>query len=66
MLLLSVSRHFQLTTCKHFHIDGDHFYIYVSYKIYFIYLNRLKINKGVGIETYHYLNDGLWQMKPVK
>ncbi|GLH02790.1 hypothetical protein R5R35_012877 [Gryllus longicercus] len=25
-----------------------------------------KINKGVGIENYHYLNDGLWQMKPVK
>ncbi|KAK4887366.1 hypothetical protein RN001_003637 [Aquatica leii] len=25
-----------------------------------------KINKGVGIENIHYLNDGLWQMKPVK
>ncbi|KAG7206390.1 hypothetical protein KM043_003753 [Ampulex compressa] len=25
-----------------------------------------KINKGVGIENCHYLNDGLWQMKPVK
>jgi len=23
-------------------------------------------NKGIGIETYHYLNDGLWNMKPVK
>ncbi|VVC40595.1 MCT-1/Tma20,PUA domain,Uncharacterised domain CHP00451,PUA-like domain [Cinara cedri] len=26
----------------------------------------LKVNKGVGIENCHYLNDGLWQMKPVK
>ncbi|KAF5270060.1 hypothetical protein FQA39_LY08472 [Lamprigera yunnana] len=25
-----------------------------------------KVNKGVGIENIHYLNDGLWQMKPVK
>ncbi|KAF7994997.1 hypothetical protein HCN44_004469 [Aphidius gifuensis] len=25
-----------------------------------------KINKGVGIENCHYLNDGLWQMKNVK
>lgn len=25
-----------------------------------------KINKGVGIENCHYLNDGLWQMKPIK
>ncbi|KOB73361.1 Mct-1 protein [Operophtera brumata] len=25
-----------------------------------------KVNKGVGIENCHYLNDGLWQMKPVK
>jgi len=25
-----------------------------------------KINKGPGIETVHYLNDGLWTMKPVK
>ncbi|XP_018365580.1 PREDICTED: malignant T-cell-amplified sequence 1 homolog [Trachymyrmex cornetzi] len=26
----------------------------------------IKVNKGVGIENCHYLNDGLWQMKPVK
>lgn len=25
-----------------------------------------KINKGVAIENCHYLNDGLWYMKPVK
>jgi PUA domain protein len=25
-----------------------------------------KINKGIGVENCHYLNDGLWQMKPVK
>ena len=23
-------------------------------------------NKGVGVENYHYLNDGLWQMKTFK
>ncbi|XP_018898485.1 malignant T-cell-amplified sequence 1 homolog [Bemisia tabaci] len=25
-----------------------------------------KVNKGVGVENCHYLNDGLWQMKTVK
>ncbi|RZF41897.1 hypothetical protein LSTR_LSTR005665 [Laodelphax striatellus] len=25
-----------------------------------------KVNKGIGIENVHYLNDGLWQMKAVK
>ncbi|KAF2358414.1 Uncharacterized domain CHP00451 [Trinorchestia longiramus] len=25
-----------------------------------------KQNKGVGVENYHYLNDGLWCMKPLK
>ena len=25
-----------------------------------------KINKGVGVENCHYLNDGLWHMKPLK
>lgn len=25
-----------------------------------------KINKGVGVETLHYLNDGLWHMKQIK
>ncbi|CAF0840193.1 unnamed protein product [Didymodactylos carnosus] len=25
-----------------------------------------QINKGIGIETLHYLNDGLWNIKPVK
>ncbi|CAN8012971.1 malignant T-cell-amplified sequence 1 [Ixodes scapularis] len=24
------------------------------------------INKGIGVENIHYLNDGLWHMKPVK
>lgn len=23
-------------------------------------------NKGIGVENYHYLNDGLWNMKSVK
>ncbi|XP_066587167.1 malignant T-cell-amplified sequence 1 homolog [Prorops nasuta] len=26
----------------------------------------IKVNKGVGIENCHYLNDGLWHMKSVK
>ncbi|KAG5683741.1 hypothetical protein PVAND_013006 [Polypedilum vanderplanki] len=25
-----------------------------------------KVNKGIGVENCHYLNDGLWNMKPVK
>ncbi|XP_046394472.1 malignant T-cell-amplified sequence 1 homolog [Ischnura elegans] len=24
------------------------------------------VNKGIGVENCHYLNDGLWQMKPIK
>jgi len=24
------------------------------------------INKGIGVESYHYLNDGLWTLKPMK
>ena len=23
-------------------------------------------NKGIGVENYHYLNDGLWNMKEIK
>lgn len=26
----------------------------------------LEVNKGIAIETIHYLNDGLWHMKPMK
>ncbi|CAG0896659.1 unnamed protein product, partial [Cyprideis torosa] len=25
-----------------------------------------RVNKGIGIENIHYLNDGLWNMKPIK
>uniref|UniRef100_A0A1A9W791 PUA domain-containing protein n=1 Tax=Glossina brevipalpis TaxID=37001 RepID=A0A1A9W791_9MUSC len=25
-----------------------------------------KVNKGIGVETCHYLNDGLWKMKHIK
>lgn len=25
-----------------------------------------KVNKGIGVENCHYLNDGLWHMKPIK
>eukprot|EP00918_Siedleckia_nematoides_P074213 GHVU01162163.1.p1 GENE.GHVU01162163.1~~GHVU01162163.1.p1 ORF type:complete len:183 (+),score=22.06 GHVU01162163.1:89-637(+) len=28
--------------------------------------DMLSINKGVGVDNIHYLNDGLWHMKPVK
>ena len=27
---------------------------------------RLKVNKGVGIETIHYLNDGLWHLQAAR
>lgn len=30
------------------------------------YANREKVNKGIGIENVHYLNDGLWHMKTYK
>ena len=29
-------------------------------------LFSLEVNKGIGVENLHYLNDGLWHMKPVK
>ena len=25
-----------------------------------------KKNKGIGVENFHYLNDGLWNMKAIK
>ena len=25
-----------------------------------------KKNKGIGVENFHYLNDGLWNMKKIK
>ena len=27
---------------------------------------RSSVNKGIGVENYHYLNDGLWMLKPMK
>lgn len=30
------------------------------------FANREKVNKGIGIENVHYLNDGLWHMKTYK
>jgi len=24
------------------------------------------VNKGIGVDNYHYLNDGLWTLKPMK
>lgn len=39
--------------------------IYLNIWLY-LFVFRAKVNKGVGIENCHYLNDGLWQMKPVK
>ncbi|CAB1325583.1 unnamed protein product, partial [Coregonus sp. 'balchen'] len=29
-------------------------------------LHKEKVNKGVGVENVHYLNDGLWHMKMYK
>ena len=26
----------------------------------------MQVNKGIGVDNIHYLNDGLWHMKPVK
>ncbi|KAF7238495.1 hypothetical protein EG68_11290, partial [Paragonimus skrjabini miyazakii] len=26
----------------------------------------LSVNKGVGVENVHYLNDGLWRLKPIR
>ena len=37
-------------------------YWYTCAVIYF----RAKVNKGIGVENCHYLNDGLWHMKPIK
>ena len=27
---------------------------------------RLEVNKGIGVDNIHYLNDGLWHMKQLK
>lgn len=32
----------------------------------FLPLSSLRVNKGIGVENVHYLNDGLWRLKPVK
>lgn len=34
--------------------------------LYLSFANREKVNKGIGIENVHYLNDGLWHMKTYK
>ena len=43
-----------------------YFTIYIYINAFLIFFCRSKVNKGIGIENCHYLNDGLWQMKPVK
>jgi len=30
---------------------------------YFLVLGRRKVNKGIGVELMHYLNDGLWKVR---
>lgn len=48
--------------------------ILIVYVAYFVFItiiiimskNRGKVNKGIGIENVHYLNDGLWHMKTYK
>lgn len=37
-----------------------------SLNLYVSFANREKVNKGIGIENVHYLNDGLWHMKTYK
>lgn len=36
------------------------------YVIFLYFIFRSKVNKGIGVENIHYLNDGLWQMKTIK
>ncbi len=44
--------------------------IFLYMKLYYCGLHlhccRLEVNKGVGIDNIHYLNDGLWHMKQLK
>lgn len=34
--------------------------------LFTILSHSLKVNKGIGVENLHYLNDGLWRLKSVK
>ena len=45
-----------------------YFYVLTTMKRYLtvnMMFTREK-NKGIGVETYHYLNDGLWNMLSIK
>ena len=45
-----------------------YFFVLTTMKRYWtvnMMFNREK-NKGIGVETYHYLNDGLWNMLSIK
>lgn len=47
----------------------ENLFIYLNEQvinIFPIFCYSAKVNKGVGVENCHYLNDGLWQMKPIK
>lgn len=45
--------------------DGSNLLHFVFF-FFFLLPNREKVNKGIGIENVHYLNDGLWHMKTYK
>jgi len=40
--------------------------LFVIVVVWLVGLHRLEMNKGIGLETIHYLNDGLWHMKSLK
>lgn len=37
--------------------------VYFSLQLREHFIFSLSVNKGIGVENIHYLNDGLWQMK---
>ena len=37
--------------------------IYIYIRVCVCVCDRAKINKGIGVEVLHYLNDGLWTLK---
>lgn len=38
-------------------------YIFAHYFIVLLLFIRIEVNKGIGIDNIHYLNDGLWRME---
>ncbi|KAJ8971556.1 hypothetical protein NQ314_000643 [Rhamnusium bicolor] len=46
--------------------EGKEHALAIGKTISLLKICKAKVNKGIGVENCHYLNDGLWQMKPVK